>query len=227
MHEVIGHGSGKVSQKLAGDPRAYLKEYYSALEEGRADLVALWNFSDPKLAEMGVADQKEMMKAAYDSYARQALVLLNRYRQGDQIEESHDRGTQMVVQYLMDRFGCIEPVARDAKVYLRVTDYAKMRQGVGELLAELMRIKAEGDYAALKKLIDAYGVKLNLAWRDQVVERAGRVGLPTRAAFISPLVEPVHDAAGNIVDAGIRHTQDLAAVMLTYSRKSLGYLPAK
>ncbi len=227
MHEVIGHGSGKVSEKLAGDPRAYLKEYYSALEEARADLVALWNFPDPKLAELGVAEQEEVMKAAYDNFARLGLLLLYRYPEGDQVEESHDRGTNMTVHYLMDRFGCIEAVTRDAKIYLRVTDYAKMHQGVGELLAELMRIKAEGDYNAIKKLMDTYGVKLNPAWRDQVIERGRRVGLPTRAVFISPLVDPVMDAEGKIVDARIRHTQDFAAVMLTYSRKSLGYLPAE
>jgi len=226
MHEVIGHGSGKVSEKLTADPRAYLKEYYSTLEEARADLVALWNFSDPKLAELGVTDQEEVMKAGYDNYARMGLTLLYRYPEGDQIQEDHDRGTQMIVHYLMDRFGCIEAVTQNGKVYLRVSDYSKMRQGVGELLAELMRIKGEGDYEAIKRLVGNYGVKLNPAWRDQVIQRAARVGLPTRTAYISPLVEPVKDAAGKIVDARIRHTLDFAAVMLTYSRKSLGYLSA-
>jgi len=227
MHEVIGHGSGKVSEKLTADPRAYLKEYYSALEEARADLVALWNFTDAKLAELGVTDQEEVMKAAYDGYVRNGLVLLYRYPQGDEVQEDHDRGSQMIVHYLMDRFGCIEAVTQEGKVYLRVTDYARMRQGVGELLAELMRIKGEGDYNGIKKLMNTYGVKLNTGWRDQVIERAKRIGLPTRAAFISPLVEPVKDAASKIVDARIRHTQDFAAVMLIYSRKSLGYLSAE
>ncbi len=227
MHEVIGHGSGKVSDKLQGDPRSHLKNYYSALEEARADLVALWNFPDPKLAEMGVTDQSELMKAAYDNEARQALVLLTHYPEGEQVIEDHDRGTNMIVHYLMDRFGCIEPVTQDGKIYLRVTDYDKMHQGIGELLTELMRIKAEGDYDGIQKLMDTYGVKLNPAWRDQAVARAQRVGLPSKAAFVSPLVEPVRDVAGKIVDARLRHTQDFAAVMLTYSRRSLGYLPAK
>ncbi|MGH9704880.1 MAG: dipeptidyl-peptidase 3 family protein, partial [Candidatus Acidiferrales bacterium] len=101
MHEVLGHGSGKVSEKLTGDPRGYLREYYSTLEEARSDLVALWNFADPKLAELGVKDQEEMMKASYDAYARAGLTLLYRYPEGEQIHEDHDRGTQMIVHYLM------------------------------------------------------------------------------------------------------------------------------
>jgi dipeptidyl-peptidase-3 len=227
MHEVLGHGSGKVSGKLTADPRTYLKEYYSTLEEARADLVALWDFADPKLAELGIANQEELMRAAYDSEARSGLTLLYRYPHGDQIEEDHDRGTQMIVNYLMQKFSAIEPVTQDGKVYLRVTDYAKMRAGVGSLLAELMRIKAEGDYDAIRNLVGAYGVKLNTQWRDQVQERATRIGLPTRGAFLSPIIEPVRDARGKIVDARLRYTLDLAEVMLDYSRKSLGYLPAK
>jgi len=186
MHEVLGHGSGKVSDKLTGDPRDYLKEYYSALEEARADLVAFWDFADPKLAELGVKDQEEIMKAAYDSEARQVLVLLSRYPEGNVIEEDHDRGAQLIVNYLMDRVHCIEPVTKDGKIYLRVTDYNKMHQGIGKLLAELMRIKAEGDYATIKNLMDTYGVKLNPAWRDQVVERTARIGLPKASRVYLP-----------------------------------------
>ena len=227
MHEVLGHGSGKVSDKLTGDPRTYLKEYYSTLEEARADLVALWDFADPKLTELGITNQQELMRTAYDAEARAGLTLLYRYPHGDQIEEDHDRGTQMIVTYLMREFGAIEPVTKDGKVYLRVTDYAKMHTGVGHLLAELMRIKAEGDYDAIRNLVGTYGVKLNTQWRDEVQERATRIGLPTRGAFLSPIIEPIRDSSGKLVDARLRYTLGLAEVMLDYSRKSLGYLPVK
>ncbi|HXJ94139.1 MAG TPA: peptidase M49, partial [Terriglobia bacterium] len=179
MHEVIGHGSGKLSPKLTKEPAFYLKEYFSTLEETRADLMALWNFWDPKLIQMGVMPNINVARAEYDSEARAALTQLREVPTGDTIEEDHRRGTQLIVNYIRDKTGAIQPIVRDGKVYMLVTDYQKMRQGVGMLLAELMRIKAEGDYDAAKALITKYGIHFNTAWRDQVIARYKTLDLPT------------------------------------------------
>jgi len=179
MHEVIGHGSGALSPKLTREPQDYLKEYYSTLEETRADLMALWNFWDPKLIEMGAMPNYDVAKTAYDGQARAALVQLREVPTGDAIEEDHRRGTQLIVNYIRDKTGAIQPVERGGKTYMVVTQYDKMRQGVGMLLAELMRIKAEGDYDAAKALINQYGIHFNTAWRDEVVARYKTLDLPT------------------------------------------------
>ena len=142
MHEVIGHGSGRMNPKLTAEPASYLKEYWSTLEETRADLMALWNFFDPKLIEMGVMPNYDVAKTAYDGEARAALVQLREVPTGDTIEEDHRRGTQLIVNYIRDKTGAIQPITRDGKVYMVITNYSKMREGVGMLLAELMRIKA-------------------------------------------------------------------------------------
>jgi dipeptidyl-peptidase-3 len=186
MHEVIGHGSGKLSDAVQGSPAKYLKEYYSTLEEARADLMGLWNISDPKLKALGlVKDQDEVAKAMFDNAARAPLTQLRRIPKGDTIEEDHQRDRQLIAHYIKDTTGAIEYFDRNGKTYVRVTDYAKMREGVGKLLAELMRIKAEGDYAAIKALVDKYGVRFDPKLRDQVIERYKTLNLPTYWAGIN------------------------------------------
>lgn len=189
MHEVIGHGSGKLGPKVTKEPASYIKEYYSTLEESRADLMALWNFWDPKLIEMGVMANDDVARTAYDGEARAALTQLHEVPTGDTIEEDHRRGTQLIVNYVRDKTGAIGPVERDGKVYLVVNDYQKMRQGVGMLLAELMRIKAEGDYDAAKELITKYGIHFNTGWRDQVVTRYKTLDIPNYWVGINPELE--------------------------------------
>ena len=199
MHEVLGHGSGKMNPRLTAEPASYIKEYYSTLEEARADLVALWNFFDPKLIEIGALPNTDVAKTAYDGEARAALVQLREVPTGDTIEEDHRRGTQLIVNYVREKTGAIEPVERDGKVYMVVKDYDKMRQGVGMLLAELMRIKAEGDYEGAKALIGKYGIHFNTDWRDQVVARYKKLDLPTFWTGINADLIP-HYAAGGKID---------------------------
>ena len=187
MHEVIGHGSGKLSDRVAGGAQSFLKEYFSTLEEARADLMALWNVWDPKLKELGlITNQEEVAKAMYDGAAEVALTQLRRIPHGDTIEEDHERDRQLIAHYIADKLpGSIEQFKRDGKTYVRVADYEKMRQGVGMLLAELMRIKAEGDYEAIKALVDKYGVHFDPALRDEVLARFQKLNLPTYFAGIN------------------------------------------
>jgi len=220
MHEVLGHASGKASEKLKDDPSTYLREYYSTLEEARADLVALWNFFDDKLLQLGVIPDKRCGEAAYHRYVRSDLTQLRRVTAGDQFEEDHDRATHLIVNYLRDRTEAIETLNKDGKLYLQVQDVAAMRHGVGELLAELMRIKAEGDYNSAKALIDRYGIKFNPEWRDQVVKRAKEIGLPNFVAYCMPKLTPVTDSQGNVIDVKIRYPMDFTAQMLEYSKES-------
>jgi dipeptidyl-peptidase-3 len=215
MHEVIGHGSGKMDPKLTQEPAFYTKEYYSTLEETRADLMALWNFFDPKLVELGAIPNYDVARAAYDSEARAALLQLREVPVGDTIEEDHRRGTQLIVNYVRDRTGAIQPVLREGKVYLLVTNYQKMRQGVGMLLAELMRIKAEGDYAAAKSLITRYGIHFDKDWRDQVVARYKKLDLPIYWVGINADLE-LHDNHGT-KDVTASYPRDIVKQQLRYA----------
>ena len=180
LHEVIGHGSGKLSPRLQqSGAEGALKEYFSTLEEARADLMALWNITDPKLQQLGLVSSPEVAKAMYYGSVRTVLTQLYRIPKGDTIEEDHQRNRQLIVNYIQDKTGAIAPVQRNGKTYFALKDFDKMHQGVGMLLAELMRIKAEGDYAAIKALVDKYGVRFDPKLRDQVVARYQKLNLPS------------------------------------------------
>jgi len=219
LHEVIGHGSGKLSEHVKGGAEPYLKEYFSTLEEGRADLMALWNAWDPKLKELGlVSNQEEVAKAMYDVAAIVALTQLRRIPHGDTIEEDHDRDRQLIVNFIRNRVpGAIEQFDRDGKTYIEVRDYPKMRQGVGMLLAELMRIKAEGDYAAIKALVDQYGVHFDPALRDQIVARYQKLGLPTYWAGINSLLSAQSGPDGKIQAVHLSYPHTVEEQYLAYA----------
>ncbi len=217
MHEVIGHGSGQLSPKLTHEAAYYLKEYFSALEEGRADLMALWNVFDPKLKELGLISSDEVGRAMYDDAARVMLTQLRRIPKGDTIEEDHERDRQLIARYIMDKTGAIAVEDRNGKTYVVVKDYKKMREGVGMLLAELMRIKAEGDYDAIKALVDKYGVHFDPKVRDQVLARYQKLNLPTYYAGIYADLTAQFDAAGNVTKVEISYPRDFVKQQLSYS----------
>jgi len=216
MHEIIGHGSGKLNPKLTHDPQFYLKEYYSTLEEGRADLMALWNAWDPKLQEMGLVSNSDVAKAMYYQAARTALVQLRSIPKGDTIEEDHQRDRQLIVNYIVDKTGAIIRGESNGKAFITITDFQKMRQGVGMLLAELMRIKAEGDYNAIKALVDKYGVHFDPKVRDQIVTRYAALQLPTYWAGINPQLTVRFDAKGNLMKVDISYPRDFVKQQLDY-----------
>ena len=218
MHEVIGHGSGKLSERVSAGAQSFLKEYFSTLEEGRADLMALWNIWDPKLKELGlVTNQEEVAKAMYDNAAWTGLTQLRRIPHGDTIEEDHERDRQLIAHYIADQVpGSIEQFQRDGKTYVRVVDYQKMRKGVGMLLAELMRIKAEGDYDAIKSLVDRYGVHFDPKVRDEVLARYQKLNLPTYFAGINASLTAKFDKSGSVEAVEISYPEDAVAQYLHY-----------
>ncbi len=223
MHEVIGHGSGKVSSRLKGNPQAALKEQFSALEESRADLVALYFLPDDKLVDLGLlpgADRDEIVKAEYEGYARNALVQLRRVREGTQLEEDHMRNRQMIVHWLIANTSAIEVRQRDGKTYYVMTDAGAFRAGVAALMTEVQRIWAEGDHAAARSLFEKYGVHFDPAIRDEVVARVDRLDLPSYTGFVMPRLEAVAADTGEITDVRVSYPLDLATQMLEYSGKA-------
>ena len=219
MHEVLGHASGKVADSLAGDPSDHLREYYSTLEEARAELIALHHFFDPKLIEIGALPSAEAAEAACRDYATSDLHMLRRVRQGDVLEDDHMRATHLIVSYLREAAGAVEFVKREGRTYARVQDIAAMRRGVADLLKTLQRIKGEGDYAAARELTERYAVRIDPALRDEIVARAAGAGIPSYVAFVMPDVVPLRDADGEVQDVRLAHDSDLATQMLKYSGK--------
>jgi len=222
LHEVVGHASGKLNPGI-GTPKQTLKNYASALEEGRADLVALYFLLDQKLVDLGLIPSLEVGKEEYDSYIRNGLMLqLRRLELGADVEEAHMRNRQMIAKWVYEKGqedNVIERKEKDGKTYFKVNDYNKLRDLFGQLLSEIQRIKSEGDYEAGKNLIENYGVKVDQELHAEVLKRTEKLKSAPYGGFINPVLVPVTDADGNITDVTIEYPSDFTKQMLGYSEK--------
>jgi dipeptidyl-peptidase-3 len=228
LHEVIGHASGKLEAGV-GTPKETLKNYSSTIEEGRADLIALYFSNDPKLVELGVIESADVGIAHYDRYIRNGMMVqLRRVELGDDIEESHMRNRAWISRWVFEKGQkdkVIEIVNRDGKTFYDIKDYAKLRSLFGELLKEVQRIKSQGDFEAAKALVEGYGVKIDETLHKEVLARSEALDVPPYNGFVNPLLTPQLDAAGEISDIVVEQPGDFVEQMLDYSER-FSHLPA-
>ncbi|MFY7970351.1 MAG: dipeptidyl-peptidase 3 family protein [Flavobacteriales bacterium] len=229
MHEVIGHASGQIKEGVAPSSQT-LKEYASTIEEGRADLVALYFIMDQKLVDLGLMESLEVGKAEYDGYIRNGmLVQLRRLKVGEDIEEAHMRNRAWISNWIFEKGkadNVIEKVVRDGKTYFDIKDYDKMRVLVGELLREVQRITSEGDYKAARALADGYGKKVDPKIHQEVLDRSSKLNIPAYSGFVNPVLVPEMDDQGNIKDVKVTYMSSFVEQMLYYS-KNYGHLVIK
>ena len=219
LHECLGHGSG---QLLPGVSPNAMGEYASALEEARADLFGLYYIADPKLVELGILENTEAYKPHYSNYIRNGLMVqTNRVELGRQITEAHMQNRQLIAAWCYEHGkanNVIEKKVRDGKTYFVVNDYEALRGLFGDLLAEIQRIKSEGDYEAGKNLIMKYAVDIDPALHKEVLERYAALGLKPYGGFVNPEIVPV-EKDGKIVDYKVVYTDDYLGQMLEYCHK--------
>lgn len=219
LHECLGHGSGKLLPGV--DPDA-LKAHGSTIEEARADLFGLYYLPDAKMVELGLVPDAEAYKAEYYSYMMNGLMTqLVRIEPGCTVEEAHMRNRQLIARWALEHGKdekVVEMVVHDGKTYVRINDYAKLRTLFGKLLAEIQRIKSEGDYEAARQLVETYGVQVDPVLHAEVLQRYRSLHLAPYKGFLNPVYTPQTDAGGNIVDVQISYTEGYAEQMLRYSR---------
>lgn len=221
LHEVIGHASGQINLGV-GQPAETLINYASTLEEARADLVGLYYIMDPKLMELGLITTLDVGRAEYDGYIRNGMMTqLQRLELGQNVEEEHMQNRQLVASWVIEKGAAdkvIERISRNGKTYFNINDYDKLRILFGDLLREIQRIKSEGDYAAGKALVENYGVKVDQALHKEVLERVKPLNLAPYRGFVNPILTPVTNAAGDIIDIKIENDQTFVEQMLYYAK---------
>ena len=220
LHECVGHGSGKL---LPGVDADALKAYGSTIEEARADLFGLYYLADAKLVELGLVPDAEAYKAEYYSYMMNGLMTqLVRIEPGRTVEEAHMRNRQLIARWVWEQgqeANVVEIVVREGKTYVRINDYVQLRTLFGKLLAEVQRIKSEGDYEAARHLVEDYGVQVDPKLHAEVLQRYERLHLAPYKGFINPVYTLQTDAEGNVTDVQVTYTEGYAEQMLRYSRE--------
>ena len=216
LHECLGHGSG---QLLPGvDPDA-LKNYGNTIEEARADLFGLYYIADDKLVELGLTPDKEAYKSQYYTYMMNGLMTqLTRIKPGHQIEEAHMRNRALIARWCMEHGDAMQLVKRDGKTFVSITDYEALRHLIARLLAEIQRIKSEGDFEAARQLVEKYAVKVDAHLHEEVLSRYAKLDLAPYKGFLNPVMNPVTDERGEITDVTLDYTEGYADQMLRYSR---------
>ena len=219
LHECLGHGSGQILPGV--DPNA-LKAHSSTLEEARADLFALYYLADPKLVELGLLDSPDAYKASYYKYILNGLMTqLMRIEPGKDVEEAHMRNRKLIADWAYEhgkKDNVIEYVTRDGKRFIRINDYAKLRDLFGELLREVQRVKSEGDYEAGRDLVETYAVKIDPSLHREVLDRYAHLDIAPYKGFVNPVYTPVRNTNDEIVDIEVSYNEDYIPQMLRYSR---------
>ena len=219
LHECLGHGSGKL---LPGTDPDSLKAYGSTIEEARADLFGLYYVADQKLVDLGLTPNLDAYKSQYYTYMMNGLMTqLVRIKPGNNIEEAHMRNRALIAHWAYEQGKAnkvVELVKKHGKTYVKVNDYAALRSLFGKLLAEIQRIKSEGDYEGARKLVETYGVKVDPTLHKEVLTRYEQLHLSPYKGFINPVYKAERDAAGNITNVTLDYSEAYDAQMLRYSR---------
>lgn len=221
LHEVVGHASGKLEEGV-GTPKETLKSYASTIEEGRADLVALYFMLDNKLVEYGLMESTDVGRAEYDSYIRNGMLAqLRRLEKGADIEEAHMRNRAWIANWVVEKGGSevIEKLEREGNIFYNIVSYEKLQGLFGKLLQKVQTIKSQGDYAAAEALVEGYGVKVNQDVHQQVLDRSSKLKSPAYGGFVNPTLEAVEDKEGNITDVKVNYGMTFEEQMLFYSDK--------
>ena len=227
LHEVIGHASGQINPGV-GTPSETLKTYRSTMEEGRADLLALYYVYNSKIQELGLVDDwKAVGKASYDGYIRNGMMTqLIRLNLGDDVEQAHMRNRKWVSEWVYEKGlkdNVIEKVKRDGKTYFNINDYDKLRVLFGQLLRETQRIKSEGDYDAAEKLVEGFGVKVDQDLHAEILKRNEKFEGAAYAGFVNPELIPVYNPENELIDIEVKYVNSFEYQMLQYSDR-FGFL---